>query len=385
MTVSENARYSRHPPWPTTTTSRSTATSRSSPASSSEVRPGVRRVLCNNPSPFTFTGTVSYIVGTGKVAIIDPGPDDEAHAAALLDAVRGETVTHILVTHTHRDHSPNTARIKAATGAHRLCRGAASRLAAALREREAQSGIRRRPRLQARHRGQERRHHRRRRLGAGSGGDAGPHRQSSGVRLARAKDQFRRRSRDGLVDLDRGAAGWIDDRLHGVAGRGWRRATRICISPVTGRKFRKRQRYVRFLTRHRQAREASILHRLAKGEADIPTMVRAIYIGIDPRLTHCGRLFGAGASGRPGRARRGRDRRRSGDRRELSAGVISDVIPGRREARTRNLSEDFPGLRQEAHPGMTRPATLSSSHSSPAPWPAPAVSSPPAWPGRRPS
>jgi glyoxylase-like metal-dependent hydrolase (beta-lactamase superfamily II) len=77
----------------------------------------VRRVLCNNPSPFTFTGTVSYIVGKGKVAIIDPGPDDEAHAKALLDAVRGETVTHILVTHTHRDHSPNTARIKAATGA----------------------------------------------------------------------------------------------------------------------------------------------------------------------------------------------------------------------------------------------------------------------------
>src|SRR6185312_9412419 len=66
-----------------------------------EVRPGVRRVLCNNPSPFTFTGTVSYIVGTGNVAIIDPGPDDEAHAAALLDAVRGETVSHIFVTHTH--------------------------------------------------------------------------------------------------------------------------------------------------------------------------------------------------------------------------------------------------------------------------------------------
>src|SRR3954464_9458539 len=82
-----------------------------------EVRPGVRRVLCDNPSPFTFTGTVSYIVGKGKVAIIDPGPNDEAHAKALLDAVRGETVTHILVTHTHNDHSPNTSRIKAATGA----------------------------------------------------------------------------------------------------------------------------------------------------------------------------------------------------------------------------------------------------------------------------
>src|ERR1700758_486805 len=88
-----------------------------------EVRPGVRRVLCNNPSPFTFTGTVSYIVGQGRVAIIDPGPDDEAHATALLDAVRGETVTHIFVTHTHRDHSPAAARVKAATGAVTVAQG----------------------------------------------------------------------------------------------------------------------------------------------------------------------------------------------------------------------------------------------------------------------
>src|SRR5256714_5729421 len=87
------------------------------PGQIEEVRPGVRRVLCNNPSPFTFKGTVSYIVGQGHVSIIDPGPLDEAHIAALLDAVRGETVTHILVTHTHRDHSPAAARIKAATGA----------------------------------------------------------------------------------------------------------------------------------------------------------------------------------------------------------------------------------------------------------------------------
>ena len=50
-----------------------------------EVRPGVRRVLCDNPSPFTFTGTVSYILGKGKVAIVDPGPDSEAHAKALLE------------------------------------------------------------------------------------------------------------------------------------------------------------------------------------------------------------------------------------------------------------------------------------------------------------
>src|SRR5918996_5272724 len=88
-----------------------------------QVAPGVRRILCNNPGPFTFKGTVSYIVGQGRVAIIDPGPLDEPHVAALLDAVRGETVTHILVTHTHRDHSPAVPRIKAATGALVLAEG----------------------------------------------------------------------------------------------------------------------------------------------------------------------------------------------------------------------------------------------------------------------
>src|SRR5579859_4573317 len=78
-----------------------------------EVVPGVRRILVDNPSPFTFKGTLSYIIGRGKVAIIDPGPLDARHADALLDAVRGETVTHILITHTHRDHSPGAAAIKA--------------------------------------------------------------------------------------------------------------------------------------------------------------------------------------------------------------------------------------------------------------------------------
>src|ERR671936_1790452 len=88
-----------------------------------EVAPGVRRVLCNNPSPFTYKGTVSYIIGRGQVAIVDPGPVDEAHSKALLDAVRGETVTHIFVTHTHRDHSPGVPAIKAATGALVLAQG----------------------------------------------------------------------------------------------------------------------------------------------------------------------------------------------------------------------------------------------------------------------
>src|SRR4249920_455885 len=93
------------------------------PGRAQEVAPGVRRIVANNPGPFTFKGTVSYIVGRGKVAIIDPGPDDPAHIAALLDGVRGETVTHIFVTHTHRDHSPAVPAVKAATGAIVLAEG----------------------------------------------------------------------------------------------------------------------------------------------------------------------------------------------------------------------------------------------------------------------
>ena len=79
--------------------------------------PLVRRVLCGNPGPFTFTGTSTYIVGNGHAAVIDPGPADEAHLAALLAALEGETVTHILVTHSHADHAALAGRLKSATGA----------------------------------------------------------------------------------------------------------------------------------------------------------------------------------------------------------------------------------------------------------------------------
>jgi len=87
-----------------------------SPAQAGEcvrVSPLVRRIIANNPGPITFTGTCSYIVGTGKVAIIDPGPSLPGHVEALLGEVRNETVTHVFVTHTHRDHSPAAAAIRA--------------------------------------------------------------------------------------------------------------------------------------------------------------------------------------------------------------------------------------------------------------------------------
>lgn len=82
-----------------------------------QVTPLIRRVIARNPGPFTFHGTGTYIVGHGEVAVIDPGPLVDEHVDALLAAIAGETVTHILVTHTHRDHSPATAPFKQATGA----------------------------------------------------------------------------------------------------------------------------------------------------------------------------------------------------------------------------------------------------------------------------
>ncbi len=89
-----------------------------------QVSPMLRRVIANNPGPFTLHGTGTYIVGQGKVAVIDPGPLDEDHVAALMRTLDGEEVSHIVVTHTHRDHSPAAALLKAATGAPTFAFGA---------------------------------------------------------------------------------------------------------------------------------------------------------------------------------------------------------------------------------------------------------------------
>ena len=77
-----------------------------------EISPMIRRVLARNPNAFTFHGTGTYIIGRGRVAIIDPGPLLDEHVEALKQAVASETVTHILITHTHNDHSPAAAPLR---------------------------------------------------------------------------------------------------------------------------------------------------------------------------------------------------------------------------------------------------------------------------------
>lgn len=82
-----------------------------------DIAPNVQRITVNNPSPFTFHGTNSYLVGRDTLALIDPGPLDEAHHATLLRAIAGRPVSHIFVSHTHRDHSPLATVMKDELGA----------------------------------------------------------------------------------------------------------------------------------------------------------------------------------------------------------------------------------------------------------------------------
>jgi glyoxylase-like metal-dependent hydrolase (beta-lactamase superfamily II) len=259
------------------------------PGQVDEVLPGVRRLLCNNPSPFTFKGTMSYIIGKGQVAIVDPGPDNDAHIAALLDAVRGETVTHIFVTHTHRDHSPAVPRIKGATGARVFAEGP-HRPARALHTGEVNP------------------------LEGSGDMEFTPDRvladgdvvSAAGFTIEAVATPghtanhmaFALKEADLLFSGDHVMAwstsivappdGAMSDymaSLHKLA----RRSEGVYL-PGHGPAVRDARRFVPYYIRHREAREASILHRLGKGAADIPTLVRAIYIGIDARLVRAAGL-----------------------------------------------------------------------------------------------
>ena len=248
------------------------------------VMPGVRRILADNPGPFTFKGTLSYIIGRGKVAIIDPGPVDAPHIAALLDAVRGETVTHIFITHTHRDHSPGAAPIRAATGAPTYGEGP-HRPSRPLFIGET------------------------RRLDAGGDTDFVPdHRIADGDVIAgdgwalesiatpghtANHMAFALKSTDVLFSGDH-VMGWSTSIVappDGSMSDYMASLDRLAARPETvylaghGDVIRDAPGLVARYIAHRRGREASILHRLGKGEADIPSLVRAIYIGLHPRLT----------------------------------------------------------------------------------------------------
>jgi len=255
------------------------------PGKVDEPMPGVRRILCNNPSPFTFKGTISYIVGRGKVAIIDPGPDDPAHNAALLDAVRGETVTHIFVTHTHRDHSPGVPAIKKATGAIVMAEGP-HRPARALHVGDG-------PRLESSN-DTDFKPDRALADGEGVRGDGWtveaittPGHTANHMAYAFHEagivfsgDHVMAWSTP-VVSPPDGSMGDYMASLQKLAKR-----AEPTYFPGHGPAVRNAPRFVAAYILHRKAREAAIVNRLAKtGESDIPSLVAGIYVGLDPRLT----------------------------------------------------------------------------------------------------
>jgi glyoxylase-like metal-dependent hydrolase (beta-lactamase superfamily II) len=256
----------------------------SSPAGAcARLSPLVRRVVADNPGPVTFTGTCTYVVGRGTVAVIDPGPDDPAHVEALLRAIGGETVSHILVTHTHKDHSPAARALKAATGAlvvgcapHHAARALADGESNVL---EGSNDHLYAPDLVMRE------------------GDAvdGP-----GWTLAAVETPghtanhlaFAFPEESALFSGDHVMAwsttfvgppdGSMSDymaSLEKVRGRG-----ETLHWPGHGGPVREPVRFVRALLHHRRQREASILGRLAAGDRTIREMIPAIYQGLAPAL-----------------------------------------------------------------------------------------------------
>jgi glyoxylase-like metal-dependent hydrolase (beta-lactamase superfamily II) len=242
-----------------------------------QLSPLIRRIVAENPGPFTFHGTGTYVVGRGNVAVIDPGPDLPEHVAALLAALAGETVTHILVTHTHYDHSPAAAALKAATGAPSLGfgpHGATGDTGEAgadldfvpdkvMGDGDAVEG----PgwRLEALH----------------TPGHASNHLcfalpQESALFSG---DQVMGWSTTVIAPPDGDMSDYMAslDRLSA-------RADKI-YWPTHGGPIRQPQAHLKELIEHRLARRAGILSALADGPATPQALVPRLYIGLDPRLT----------------------------------------------------------------------------------------------------
>lgn len=245
--------------------------------------PLVRRLVAPNGSPFTFTGTCSYVVGRGSVAILDPGPDQPEHVAALLQAVAGETVTHVVVTHTHRDHSPSARAVADATGAtivgcgpHRRSRPLADGEADSM---EGSGDMLYRPDLELQD-------------GDAVSGTGWTLRAVSTPGHTANHLAFALPEENALFSGDHVMA-WSTTIVGPPDGS----MTEFMLSleklrgrdealywPGHGGPVRDPPRFLRGLLHHRRAREASILNRLTQGDTCIAEIVPAIYAGLRPEL-----------------------------------------------------------------------------------------------------
>ena len=243
----------------------------------------VRRVMAANAGPFTFTGTCSYIVGEGRVAIIDPGPADDGHLAALLGAVAGERVEAILVTHTHRDHSSLVPALKQATGAptygagpHRMARplhlGEANLLDAAADHAFqpdiilADGDVVSAPGWDL--------------TALATPGHCANHLAFAldGDEVLFSGDHVMAWSTTIVAPPD-GAMGDYVASLQKLVGRPEAR-----YYPGHGNPVMEPQRFLRGLIHHRRMREGAILKALTQGPAAIPAIVAKVYVGLAPAL-----------------------------------------------------------------------------------------------------
>jgi glyoxylase-like metal-dependent hydrolase (beta-lactamase superfamily II) len=245
-----------------------------------QVSPLVRRLICPNGGPFTFTGTCGYIVGRGRVTVIDPGPANETHLAALLAATAGETIERVLVTHTHRDHSPGARPLKAATGAPIL--GCARHIPIE----HAPSG-----RLDASH---DLDHVPDRELLDGEVVSGEGHTLTAVHTPGHASNHlcFALKEENALFSGDHvmawsttivappdGSMGDYMASLDKLRARG-----EATMWPGHGGPVREPQRYMRALATHRRLRESAIVAAVSAGERTLSQIVARDYEGLDPRL-----------------------------------------------------------------------------------------------------
>jgi glyoxylase-like metal-dependent hydrolase (beta-lactamase superfamily II) len=244
--------------------------------------PLVRRIVAPNAGPYTFTGTCTYVVGNGRVAVLDPGPADTTHLACLLAALAGERLTHVVVTHTHRDHSPGADWLRRETGA--VIVGCPPHA-------PAERGIGKLAALDAAH----------------DTAYAPDHVLADGETLQGEDFTLRALATPGhaanhfAFSLEQEQALFSGDHVMGWSTtvvappdgsmRDYMASLAKLLAradavywPGHGGPVHQPQRFVRALIRHRRQREASILDRLAAGIGDIPTLVARLYEGLDPAL-----------------------------------------------------------------------------------------------------
>jgi glyoxylase-like metal-dependent hydrolase (beta-lactamase superfamily II) len=243
-----------------------------------QVSPLIRRVVAKNPGPFTYLGTGTYIVGRGELAVIDPGPADEAHLEALLKAVEGERVSHVFVTHTHSDHSPLARPFAEATGARVFAAEPPPAHSGPVRvEEDPDAGFR--PDAVARD-GEP---------FAGEGWTieaiATPGHASNHMAFALLEenalfsgDHVMGWSTTVVAPPDGNMGDYLES-LDKVAARGF-----STLWPTHGPPITDPAPFLAAYRAHRLDRERQILERLAAGDRTVAAMVPAVYAGVDPRL-----------------------------------------------------------------------------------------------------